>query len=94
MKLRFTPNAINDIDSVYEYIAADDPVAAQAVLFRIEQLVDQLPVHPKLGRAGRVDGTRELIVPNTPFIAVYEIEEPCLNILAVIHASRRWPEHF
>lgn len=94
MKLRITPNAVSDIDSVYEYIAADDPVAAQAVLLRIEQLVDQLPIHPKLGRTGRVDGTRELVVPNTPFIAVYEIEEPHINILAIIHTSRRWPEHF
>ncbi|MBU0656399.1 MAG: type II toxin-antitoxin system RelE/ParE family toxin [Gammaproteobacteria bacterium] len=94
MKLRFTPNAVADIDSVYDYIAADDPVAAQTVLLRIGQLVDQLPAHPMLGRKGRVDGTRELIVPNTPFIAVYEIEEPYLNILAIIHTSRRWAEHF
>ncbi len=94
MKLRFTPNAVADIDNVYEYIAAENPVAAQSVLLRIEQLIDQLPAHPLLGRPGRVSGTHELIIPNTPFIAVYEIEEPYLNILAIIHTSRRWPERF
>jgi len=61
---------------------------------RIEQAVTQLGDHPNLGRAGRVAGTRELIVADTPFIVPYRVHEGSLEILAVFHGSRKWPEEF
>lgn len=44
-----------------------------------------------VGRQGRVEGTRELIVPNTPYIVAYRIFENQIRILAVIHTARHWP---
>jgi plasmid stabilization system protein ParE len=40
-----------------------------------------------LGRPGRVPGTRELIIPDTPFIAAYAIEKARIVILAVYHGA-------
>jgi toxin ParE1/3/4 len=56
--------------------------------------VQQLAAFPMSGRTGRVPGTRELVIPNTPFIAAYTIEKSRIVILAVYHGAPRWPETF
>ena len=49
---------------------------------------------PYLGRAGRVTGTRELVMSRTPYIVAYRIHADVLEVLAVVHGARRWPERF
>ncbi|WP_207779334.1 type II toxin-antitoxin system RelE/ParE family toxin [Zavarzinia aquatilis] len=51
----------------------------------------RLSEHPHLGRAGRVADTRELVIPRTPYVAVYSIGPDAIDILAVFHGARRWP---
>jgi toxin ParE1/3/4 len=46
------------------------------------------------GREGRVVGTRELVVQGTPFIVAYRVGRAEVEILAVMHAGRKWPEEF
>jgi toxin ParE1/3/4 len=46
------------------------------------------------GRDGRVAGTREPVIPGTPFLVAYRIEKNEVRILAVLHAAREWPEEF
>jgi len=53
-----------------------------------------LTTFPQSGRTGRIGGTRELVVPRTPFIVAYRIKDETIDILAVHHTSRRWPERF
>lgn len=91
-QLRYTRQALSDVESLYEFIAQDDPAAAQQVLNRIETMVEHLPQHPEIGRAGRVADTRELIVPDTPFIVAYQIQPDFIDILAIVHTSRKWPD--
>ncbi|MGB7496088.1 MAG: hypothetical protein WBR26_21925 [Candidatus Acidiferrum sp.] len=43
------------------------------------------------GRAGRVPGTRELVISDTPFIAAYALEKARIAILAVYHGAQQWP---
>ncbi len=90
MTIRFTDQALTDIDAVYAHIAQDSPQAAQNVLDQIEKMIDHLPDHPKMGRNGRVEGTRELIIPGFPYVVAYELSDPFIDILAIIHTSRRW----
>ncbi len=63
-------------------------------LTAIRDAVNRLGWHPSLGRAGRVEGTRELIISNAPYIVAYRVVEDQVRILAVIHASRQWPRRF
>jgi toxin ParE1/3/4 len=56
--------------------------------------IDRLAQHPNLGRAGRVEGTRELIISNAPYIVAYRVVEGQVRILAIIHTSRQWPRRF
>jgi toxin ParE1/3/4 len=80
-----------DVDAEVDYIARDNPAAADRVADRIKRSVEQLAEHPALGRAGRVPGTRELIIPGTPYIVPYRVRENAVEILRVFHAARRWP---
>lgn len=94
MKVAWTRLAIEDLNSAYEYIAAKNPSAACSVVGRIEAAVKALGAHANLGRAGRVEETRELLVPDTPFIIAYHVGKKRVEILAVVHAARRWPSSF
>jgi len=41
-----------------------------------------------------VEGTRELIVPGTPYLVAYTILAEDVVILAVLHHAREWPSSF
>jgi toxin ParE1/3/4 len=86
--------ALNDLQALREFIAEDNPQAAARVQAAIRAAVDRLTAHPNLGRTGRVEGTRELIIPRTPYIVAYRVAEDHVRILAVIHAARQWPRRF
>ena len=94
MRLRYTRLALADLEEAHAFIRAENPRAAQAMLARIREAVDRLVTFPDSGRPGRVGGTRELIVANTPFVVAYRVTPGTVDILAVIHASRRWPSSF
>jgi toxin ParE1/3/4 len=49
---------------------------------------------PDAGRAGRVHGTRELVIADTPFILPYRVVENTVQILRVLHGARKWPKRF
>jgi toxin ParE1/3/4 len=60
--------ALDDLESVRRYIAEENPRAAARVHAAILTSVGRLANYPSLGRPGRVDGTRELVVPRTLYI--------------------------
>ena len=65
----WSPEAIDDLAALRAYIERDGPAAAQRVALRIIPNVETLlPNNPEMGRPGRVSGTRELVIPRTPFI--------------------------
>jgi plasmid stabilization system protein ParE len=84
--------AVADLGRAREYIVERNPTAAIAVVERIEVALASLAAYPTLGRKGRVPGTRELVVTETPFIVPYRVTSSRIEILAVIHGARRWPE--
>ncbi len=92
MKVAWTQLALKDLQQVRHYIEEDRPDAADAILLKIAKAIDNLPFYPNLGRPGRVKGTRELIVVGTPFLVPYRIKKERIEILAVMHGARRWPE--
>ena len=57
----------------------------------IEAAVSRLADFPESARPGRVPGTRELVVPATPFIVVYRIEATDVVILRILHGAQKWP---
>lgn len=94
MEIVWRPIALEDLDDAHRYIAQDNPTAANRIRNAILTAVERLADHPNLGRPGRVDETRELVVPRTPFIVAYAVLDEQLMILSVMHGAREWPERF
>ena len=92
MQIKWVRLALDDLDAAGEFIARDNPEAASQVFKRIWDAVQLLAEHPEAGRAGRVPGTRELVVADTPFIIPYRVVENTVQILRVLHAKRKWPK--
>jgi toxin ParE1/3/4 len=91
----WSPEAIADLVALRAYIEEDNPAAAQRIALPILHNVESLlPNRPEMGRPGRVPGTRELVIPRTPFIVPYRLLGNTIQILRVFHGARRWPETF
>ncbi|MBI3419643.1 MAG: type II toxin-antitoxin system RelE/ParE family toxin [Proteobacteria bacterium] len=94
MKIAWTRPALRDLEAVVDCIAKDNPLAAAQIVERVFAQAESLAQYPHLGRAGRVAGTRELVVTATPFIVPYRVCDERVEILAVFHGARKWPEGF
>ena len=94
MRLRRLRKALRNLDYEASYIAADDAAAARLVVRPILDAVSMLAEQPGLGRAGRVPGTRELIVAMTRYIVPYRLRGGTVQILRVFHTSRRLPDRW
>jgi toxin ParE1/3/4 len=88
VKLLWTRPALRHLSEAREYIAIDDPAAANRQIEKIQLTVNRLKAFPMMGRAGLWPGTREFPVPGTPYILVYRIREGQLRIIAVLHGAR------
>lgn len=92
MKVIWTARARVELDDIADYVAPISASAALALVRRLRQAGKQLGEHPHMGRPGRVDGSRELVVNGTPYILPYRVRDGRVEILAVLHASRQWPD--
>jgi toxin ParE1/3/4 len=91
----WTKQAVQQLDQAHDHIAhSNGEEVATRITMQIVSSVQQLGAFPMSGRTGRVPGTRELVISNTPFIAAYAIEKARIVILAVYHGSQHWPEGF
>jgi toxin ParE1/3/4 len=93
--IEWTAQATRQLDQAYDYIALSNSEAVAArITMQIVTSVQQLAAFPMSGRSGRVPGTRELIISNTPFVAAYSVDHDRIVILAVYHGAQKWPEVF
>lgn len=85
-------SAIEDREAIFDYIEQDNPQAAIDIDERISARVDGLQQFAESGRPGRVEGTRELVIDRTPYIAAYRINGNEVRILRVLHGALLWPD--
>jgi toxin ParE1/3/4 len=92
LKVFWLKRALNDLNKQLDHIAEDNPLAALDQGDHIDRQVNTyLPEHPLMGRSGRRQGTRELVLNKTSFIAVYRIRGDRIEILRLLHSSQKWP---
>ncbi len=89
MQVLWSPADINDLEAIGDYVARDKPDASLKLVRRLFVSVEALAAMPERGRRGRIEGTRELVIP--PYIVVYELDEDRLHILHIYHAAQDWP---
>lgn len=90
LKLEWLELARDDLFSIVEYVSEENPDAAQRLLDDISVKVSKLSDFPKVGRPGRVEGTRELVALAN-YIVVYQEDSSSIRILRVLHAAQKWP---
>ena len=91
-RVRFSKSAVNDLNSIREYIYDNNKDAAKEVVsYIIEKIETILVVNPAAGRAGMVLRTRELVISKYPYIVPYQVRDDVIYILRVLHTSRKWP---
>ena len=91
MKVVWLREASIALDAHYDYLAARNPKAARRVFTRIVATARRLQQFPNSGRAGQIDGTRELFVPGFPYVLIYRVDSNAVEILRVFHTSQDWP---
>lgn len=91
MQVKWLKRALENLREKADYIARHDPGAAAGIVARIEDASCLLAEHPAMGRAGRIAGTRELVVADTPYLLPYRVRSQRIEILRVFHDRRRWP---
>jgi addiction module RelE/StbE family toxin len=90
VRVVWAPEALQDRLDIWDYIAADNPIAAVRMDELFSDAAKRLAEHPKLGRPGKVVGTRELVA-HEHYRLVYEVSDDTVHILTLIHTARLWP---
>jgi toxin ParE1/3/4 len=78
---------------IMAFIAEDSPRAAVRVVYEIRNAASRLALFSMLGRAGRVDGTRERIVPRTPYVIAYRFAASEVTLLHISTALGTGPQN-
>ncbi len=99
MRVRFSLEARADLDRHIAYIKERSPRGAARVRASIYAAAKQAALFPEAGRragepddaAGAVPGTREILLPDYPYVMPYRVQENILVILRVFHSSQDRP---
>jgi toxin ParE1/3/4 len=94
VRVRWLRKALASLEAEAAYLVEGNPEAAGRMVLRIFDAVELLQEHPGMGRAGRVAGTRELVITGTPYIVPYRVREDAVEILRVFHGARKWMQKF
>jgi toxin ParE1/3/4 len=88
MKIKWVRLAMIDLDETATFFARDNPEAAGRMLRRIRNAARLLSDQPDAGRPGRVHGTCELVIADTPLILPYRVVNNTVEILRVLNSAR------
>ncbi len=94
MRVKWLRSALATLNEEAEFVSKDNPAAATRTFTAIVDAVHLLQQYPAMGRPGRVPGTRELVIPDTPYIIPYRVRGEVLELLRVFHGARKWPARF
>jgi len=89
-KLLWTRRSLKDLENIYYYIAQDSQPVAKDVIAGIKKLSENLSYQPFMGRQGRKEATRELIIFKTPFIVVYRVQQDTVEVIRILHSSQQY----
>jgi toxin ParE1/3/4 len=88
MRIRWTPAAADDLTKISEFLKARFPGYRQPTMRRLYDTIHSLKHSPHRGRPGREEGTRELLFPALPYIAVYRVRGEHIEVLPIDHAAQ------
>ncbi|MGA9071686.1 MAG: type II toxin-antitoxin system RelE/ParE family toxin [Terracidiphilus sp.] len=90
-RLRWSRAAADDLEAIANYLNLYHPSFAASTLQRLYNAAKSLKAFPYVGRIGKKDGTRELVLAPLPYLMIYTVEEDAIHILRFLHASQDRP---
>jgi toxin ParE1/3/4 len=87
MRIRWTPAAAADLQRISEYLKEHNPHYREPTLQKLYATIRALKNWPGRGRPGSEEGTREILFPPLPYVAVHRANEQTNRSSA--HLSRR-----
>jgi addiction module RelE/StbE family toxin len=91
MQLRWTEEAASDLAHISDYLNTHYPERAETLIRQVYQAPSVLPQFPQRGRAGKKNGTRELVVSPLPYVVVYTVRNEMIYIVRILHGAQQWP---
>ncbi len=91
MELRWTDEAAADLEHITDYLFQNAPARAAELVREIYNAPAALLTFPYRGRAGRKEGTRELVFSSVPYVVVYQITGEVIHIVRILHGAQKWP---
>jgi toxin ParE1/3/4 len=91
MRIRWTPPAAADMQSISDYLKEHHPQYRQPTMRKLYEKIRAMKDTPYLGRPGRVEGTREILFPPMPYVAVYRLNGQTIEIWRIYHAAQNRP---
>lgn len=92
MRIRWTKPAAADLthicDYTKEHFGAQQAHSAGSAIYKAVNSLGRLAAR---GRKGRKPNTREINVPDLPFVIVYRMREQAIEVIRILHGSQRWP---
>lgn len=93
LRIVWLPVAERNLNDQLAYIDERNARAGADMAGMVATAVGHLADFPQIGRSGRIDGTREIVVTGTPYVIAYLVEPDTVVILRVLHSSQRWTAH-
>ncbi len=89
--IRYLPAAVDDLMSVYDWIAGDSPTRAISFTEKFDKRISSLTTHPFLGRIPKHEklqafGYRVLVIES--YLVFYIVRGHIIEVYRVIHGTR------
>lgn len=93
MNVIFSPEAVNDLESIGDYIAEDNPTRALSFIEELRHQCDKLTNFPNRNPVyGEVEGVTVRKYPYKNYLIYYGVGDDIIYIFHIWHASRRQPD--
>ena len=91
MRIRWTPAAAADLQGISDYLKEHHPRYRDPTMRKLYGTIRELKHWPGRGRPGREEGTREVLFPPTPYVAVYRVREQTIEVMRIYHGAQDRP---
>jgi plasmid stabilization system protein ParE len=94
MKIVWSAASVRHLQQAVDYLQGESSSASVTIRRRILETVKRVEQMPHSGRIGRIEGTREAVVPRSPYIVLYRVSAQTVEILGIWHGAQLWPTTF
>jgi toxin ParE1/3/4 len=91
MRIRWTAAAAADLQHINDHLKDHHPQYRQPTIRKLYETIRSLKASPYRGRIGRENGTREILFPPLPYVAVYRVKAEIIEVIRIYHAAQDRP---